>query len=276
MIVIVGSRGNLSLALQSVFESNDLHIVGSEMANNWTKNGGDQKIEIDLNNLGVTPRLIINSAGLIDPNFEPARLNAVNFQLPKNLKLYSQRTGVKIVTFGTVMENFEEFSKSNSYLRSKRNYFEYLSSDNPSKNNSLHLQIHTWYGGESLHAHMFLGQMFSALLKKQEFEMSSGIQLREYHNIFDDVAAVQFLLENDAHGILQINHGEALRLKDIACTVFDAFGANDLLKFGRKESSKFENTQRKFQPTELLRSLYFRKTCPGIIEDFQKLLKKVK
>lgn len=272
----MGKKGNLSLALQSVLGPNGLHIVGSKIANRWTKNGGEKKIEIDLKNMGVSPSLIINAAGLVNPNIETARLNAVNFQLPKNLKLYSQKSGAKLVTFGTVMENFEEISKSNSYLRSKRNYFEFLSSDDQSNTNSLHLQIHTWYGGESLHAHMFLGQMFSALANKREFEMSSGVQLREYHNIFDDIAAAQFLLEKNVQGILQINHGEALRLKDLATSVFDAFDASNLLKFGRKESSRYEITDEKYKPTEFLKPLNFRKTCPGIIDDFQRLLKKLK
>lgn len=274
--MLVGRRGNLSLALQRAFQAEEIRIIGSEIANRWTIDGGEEQIKIDLEGLEINPRLIINTAGLLNPNTSFSSLLGVNFQLPKNLELYSRAQGIKLVTFGSVMENLEDLSKSNPYLLSKRQYFEFFAKEVLPNTSSLHLQIHTWYGGVSLHPHMFLGQMFSALEKQVAFEMSNGIQLREYHNIYDDIAAAQYLLNQDAKGVIQINHGESLPLREIAISVFDAFNSRDLLKIGSLKSPDFEIIEKRFEPPKRLETITFRETCPGIINDFQRLLEEQK
>lgn len=272
VIVLVGRKGNLSRALQREFYAEEIRIFGSDVANSWAIDGGDEQIEIDLESLEINPRLIINTAGLLNPNSNLSRLLDVNFQLPKNLEFYSRKRGIKLVTFGSIMENLDDLSKSNPYLLSKRQYFEFFKKEVLPNTTSLHLQIHTWYGGVSPHPHMFLGQMFSALKKRAVFEMSDGIQLREYHNIFDDIAATQYLLNQDAKGIIQINHGQSLPLREIAISVFDAFNSRDFLKIGSLKSPDFEIIEKRFETPKLLEEITFRETCPGIIDDFRRLL----
>jgi hypothetical protein len=264
------------LALQHAFPNEEIQIIGSDIANKWTHDGGEKLIEEDMENLGLNPHVIINTAGQLDPNKHISSLLGVNFYLPKNLELYSRKHGIKLVTFGTVMENLEDLSKSNPYLLSKRRYFEFLTNEALPNSNSLHLQIHTWYGGASLHSHMFLGQMFSALENKKRFQMSSGIQLREYHSIYDDISAAQYLLSQDANGVIQINHGEILSLKEIAISIFDSFNASDLLEIGSLKAPEYEIIERKFERLILLESVNFRATRPGIINDFQRLLEERK
>lgn len=276
MIILIGRKGNLSLALQHEFHAEEIRIVGSDIANRWTSNDGQAQIKIDLEDAGINPRLIINTAGQLNPNTNLSRLLAVNFQLPKNLQLYARTRGIKLVTFGSVMENLDNLSKSNPYLLSKRKYFEFYTEEVLPNTSSLHLQVHTWYGGVAPHPHMFLGQMFSALANKVEFEMSNGIQLREYHNIYDDIAATRYLLKHDAKGIVQINHGESLPLREIAISIFDAFNSRELLKIGALKSSEFEIIEKKFEPSKWVEPITFRETRSGIIADFQRLLEEQK
>jgi hypothetical protein len=270
--MLVGRRGNLSLALQREFKEEEIRVIGSDIANSWTSEDGLRQIKADLEELDFQPSLIINAAELVNPNADLSRLMDVNFTLPMNLELYSRTRGVKLLTFGSIMENIDEITKSNPYLISKRKYFEYLVNEVPSDTSSLHLQIHTWYGGESLHPHMFLGQMFSALKQRKTFEMSNGMQLREYHNIFDDTAAVKYLLLQDARGIIQVSHGESLPLKEIAISVFNAFDSFPLLKIGSLKFPEFEVMEKLFLSFEWPESITFRDTCSGIVKDFQRFL----
>jgi nucleoside-diphosphate-sugar epimerase len=272
MIILVGRTGNLSLALQKEFRGHKIRVIGSEIANKWTVEGGHKQIKSDLEELSLKPNLILNAAGLINPTTHPSRLFNVNYQLPKNLDIYATGNGIKLVTFGSVTENLENLSRSNPYLLSKRMYFEYLLNKELHSAPSLHMQIHTWYGVPSYRPHMFLGQMLSALEKKSIFEMSSGLQLREYHHIDDDVNVFQDLLRRDASGIFEISHGETLSLKEIATAIFDAFDSRELLKIGALKTSEFEVTEKKFERPEWLNKAIFRKTCSGIIADFMRLL----
>ena len=274
--MLVGRNGNLSLALQRAFPDQEIQIIGSDIANKWTLNGGEKHIEVDMENLGLSPQVIINTAGQLDPNKNISSLLGINFHLPKNLELYSRKHGIKLVTFGTVMENLEDLSKSNPYLRSKRQYYEFLKNEALPNSESLHLQIHTWYGGTKPHTHMFLGQILSALEKKVRFQMSSGIQLREYHNIYDDIGAVQYLLREEISGIIQINHGATLSLKEIAIFIFEAFNLSELLEIDSIEAPEHEIFEKKFEPLKLLESVHFRDTCPGIVNDLQRLLEERK
>lgn len=270
--MLVGGRGNLSLALQQVYEGQNLRIIGRDTAYKWTTQDAENQIHKDLDSIGIKPDLIINAAGQVNPNASPNELLSLNFHLPKNLERYAHNHGVKLVTFGTVMENLEDLSRSNAYLNSKRLYFEYLAEKVTPDSESLHLQIHTWYGVAVPHRHMFLGQMFSALEKKELFKMSSGNQLREYHNIYDDIDAVQFLLSKNAKGVFEINHGETLSLVEIATSVFDFFKSRNLLKIGSLLTPEYEIIEKKFEPSKFLESVNFRATSQGIITDFQRLL----
>jgi nucleoside-diphosphate-sugar epimerase len=170
------------------------------------------------------------------------------------------------------MENFDAMSISNPYLFSKKQYYNYLIEKQNKKSNSIHLQIHTWYGLKSLKQFMFLGQMFSAIQNRDFFPMSSGDQLREYHHISDDLNFLTYLLNIDASGVIEINHGETVSLKSLAEYVFSYFDLSDLLKIGSLPEPRQDNFQTEFTPSGELGSHNFRKTLPGVIEYFNLLM----
>jgi nucleoside-diphosphate-sugar epimerase len=276
VILLVGKKGNLSLALQQMYKNADIRIVGSDIASRWAIEGGDKEIEGDLKKLGIFPEVILNAAGEINSNTGFINLCNVNFYLPKNLETFSQNFGATLVTFGTIMENLIELSSSNPYLLSKRRYFEYITEQLDYNTNSLHLQIHTWYGVANPHKNMFLSQMIQALKNKEIFHMSNGNQLREYHHIQDDMVALQTLLNLKTRGVIQMNHGETVSLKDLATTVFDYFDSAELLKIGSINTPKHEITTKNFERNTLFDSFQFRVTKQGVTSDFERILGRFK
>ncbi len=256
-----------------MYQDTEIRIIGSEIAQRWTDEDSLNKVENDLEYLKIFPDLIINAAGEINPKARPSKLLAVNYFLPRNLQDYSQRKGIKLVTFGSILENLEDVANSNPYLTSKRKYFDYFEKEISHNTNSLHLQIHTWYGLKMPSNSMFLGQMYQALKDKKVFHMSDGNQLREYHNVFDDLKAVQHLLKQETDGVVQINHGEVFSLREIAKSIFDSFNSTNLLCIGTVSAPEHEVFVKHFQPNALLESIQFRPTIEGLITDFKRLLR---
>jgi hypothetical protein len=216
--------------------------------------------------------LILNASGIVNPQIEYAELIEVNFHLPRALHIFAKKYEIKLVTFGSIMENLNDIAISNPYVLSKKKYFEYVQEINAQESTSLHLQFHTWYGGASLQKFMFLGQMFTAIQKGEIFHMSQGNQLREYHHISDDLNVLSYLLNIDAQGVFQINHGESVTLKSLAENVFSEFKVSQLLRLGTLPQPEVDNYQTVFSSSTLLGDQKFRKTVPGIIEYFKFLM----
>jgi nucleoside-diphosphate-sugar epimerase len=272
VILLIGRHGNLSLAAQNYFRESKIHIVDSEVATAWYAKKGLESIGNYFDNFKVRPELIVNTSGIVNPQAELSKLLDVNYYLPRNLNIFSQRSGIKLVTFGTIMENNLEISNSNAYLYSKRRYFEYLLNQQVD-DNSLHLQVHTWYGGDHFHDHMFLSQIYNALKRKISFGMSGGTQFREYHHINDDLAALKFLLDQKCTGVHQINHGEAISLRDLAEFIFGAYGLLELLKVNKLKIPAHEVLQKKYLRNKALDSIHFRDTRVGVLEYFTEFQK---
>lgn len=126
MILLVGSKGVLSKALQEKFSGYSMQIVGSDEASKWANPEGIKVMEDYFNRLNIQPKLIFNAAGILDPQVNDYILQSANFYLPKNLLTFCQKNHTKLVTFGTVMETFDGISQSNPYLYSKRLFYEYI------------------------------------------------------------------------------------------------------------------------------------------------------
>lgn len=271
MILLIGRKGNLSRALQIYFSSENIHVIGSDTSSKWATSTSNDEIEAYLGGLKEKPDLIFYASGIIDPNAPLKELLDINFHLPRKLAEVSLKKNFKLITFGTIMENIDAISVSNPYIFSKRQYLDYLNRTKNSRSNTLHLQIHTWYGGANLKPFMFLGQMYAAIQKREIFKMSSGDQLREYHHIHDDLNVLNYLLDIDARGVLEINHGETISLKLLAEYVFSSFELRKLLQIGSLPRPEQENFQIEYAPSGPLGAENFRNTLPGIVEYFRLL-----
>jgi nucleoside-diphosphate-sugar epimerase len=273
MILLLGGSGVLGTALQEKLNPQEITLVSRENVMKWMcQDDGPYHIKVFIEGLSIKPSLIINAAGMTNPLALESELLAINYQLPINLIRAGKRYGARIVTFGSIMEEIVNSSKSNKYLESKQLFKYFLTSGDTKASNFLHLQIHTWYGGINLGEHMFLGQLLRSIKETSPFEMSEGKQLREYHHIHDDMKAVSELISQNSFGIHQINHGEPYSLKVIAEHLLGAFSLKQLLRLGTLPTPIDDNFNFHFARTENLQHIQFRPTLSGLLEDFQERL----
>ena len=275
MILLIGKHGMLSRAIQDQLQDENLIIVDSDLARKWSKQNSTFEILEFMKSLQNLPKLIINSAGQTNPNSHPDLLLGANFYLPKNLFQFAETVGIKLITFGTIFESIEELGTSNEYLKSKYKFYEYIQDKANIQSQMLHIQAHTWYGGHSLHDHMFLGQAFNAIRRGITFEMTSGKQLREFHHIEDDMNAFELLLNQNISGIFQLNHGFPVTLQTLAEGLFDHFGLSEKLKLGYLPTPNVENSKITFEASRLLSDVRFRDAIPGVSSYFRLLLNEV-
>ncbi|WP_145522513.1 NAD-dependent epimerase/dehydratase family protein [Yersinia rohdei] len=268
MNFVIGSRGRLGNAIYQSYPGECITALDRSIYENWGGNSCHDEISNYFKEKSKPDSIIFIASGLLDPKLSPeAHLN-VNYLLPKNVIEATSHLGLKVVTFGTIMEDI--VSTKNTYINSKAMLGNYIS--NLSSENVLHIRIHTLYGAGLPSPFMFLGQLYNSLKNKTIFEMSPGNQLREYHHIDDDVDAIHKLTSNNVNGIFNLSHGQPVKLKDIANYIFKEFQLENLLSIGAYPEPKDDNygtiSQR---PTEL-NGIEFRDTLPGILIYLKKCL----
>jgi hypothetical protein len=260
--IILGLTGNLSRALAKQFPHALIIPKNQYMA--WLKNptyaydfflgSGSKQSEID----------VFNCAGVTNSLRPSDEINLVNYDLPMFLSEISGKMNFRLITFGTVMEQLPNYAKSNPYLDSKFRFFEAYTSNKEWLRINLHIQMHTLYGGPNSNSHMFLGQIYDAVMNRTKFEMSSGVQIREYHHINDDAAAIKILTTEFKSGVKSVSHGDPKKLKDIATDVFEYYGCRHLLNISAHKTNENDNLDVVFERSAELFSVEFRPTISGI------------
>ncbi len=181
----------------------------------------------------VIPTIAYWCHGPTDPLLSEETHHRYGVQLPKHwVETLSNRINLeRFVTFGSIHETIPALAEGNRYLAAKRNWFELV----PRLSVPIrHFQLHTLYG-DPIRARSFVGQIRSALAEQKEFQMSHGLQLREYHHTDDLTGLVVETLDTQisskAHHLV-LSHGRPIQLKTLATGVFEAFSAGRLLKIG--------------------------------------------
>jgi hypothetical protein len=178
-------------------------------------------------------KYILVFAAITKKNSEDSLL--INFELPKEIALYSDNQGYHSVTFGTVMENH---SASNDYINSKKALKIFL--EKRKFKTHLHFQIGTLYGGNKPpEPHMFLGELFENLQSGKIFTMSSGQQLREYQSYYDCSNFIMNKILEKKTGIIKIELNESITLLELAYHLFKHFNKLSLLNV--QEHKKIPN-----------------------------------
>lgn len=213
---------------------------------------------------------VINAIGLTDPKTPVDQMNRVNFILPRQLLSIVNELELKLITFGTILERNIILTEGNSYIKIKNDFLNYIQESPPNKSH-LHIQLHTIYGGKRSHKHMFIDQIFNALSHKNQFEMSSGHQVREYHHIEDEMNAISKIIESRLFGVVELNAGNAIKIKQLATEVFNEFGQLSLLKFN-PERDGAEVFNHFYEKSALLAKIHFRDPIPGVIDYLRKRL----
>lgn len=270
MNFVIGSRGRLGNAIYQSYPKERITALDRSVYENWGGSSYRNEISRYFEKIVKPDSIIFIAAGLLDPKLsQEAHLN-VNYLLPKHIIEATSHLGLKVVTFGTIME--ELVSTQNAYINSKTMLGNYIS--NLSNINALHIRIHTLYGVGLPSPFMFLGQLYNSLKNESIFKMSPGNQLREYHHIDDEVEAIHTLINNNANGCFNLSHGQSVKLKDIANYIFKEFHLENILSIGAYPEPKDDNYGIISHRPAALNSIEFRDTLPNILIYLKKMLTK--
>lgn len=260
--VILGSRGRLGRGIMATLPG--ALALDHQSYCHWHESGSLAQIRDTLIGLkGEHSTLnVIVASGITNPQAPVNKINEVNYILPRNLsEVAATIQGCRIVTFGTVMEMLGE--AQNPYIQSKRRLADFVqNSFYPEKN--LHIRLHTLFGVGQPHSFMFLGQIVSALKEGRPFEMTAGLQLREYHHVEDDSKALNTMLRAGLTGVVDLSHGEVVTLRQLAEHIFESLGKSQLLKVSKDLPSFKENYDKVYGKHEIFSDFEFRKTLPAI------------
>jgi hypothetical protein len=178
------------------------------------------------------------------------------------------------ITCGSVHENLN-LSRNNSYLTAKSTWHDKVKT-NSDHRNLLHLQMHTVYGNP-IPRHSFLGDMAHSIGSDQDFLMSEGHQLREYHHVKDIAALVIQISKQKSlwppSRILPLNHGRPISLKALATGVFETLKPRSELKVGAFKSHPDEIREKQWIPTPHPFTPIYRDPIVGVSEVMAEELK---
>jgi hypothetical protein len=265
--LVIGANGNFSTQFQHIIRSRGSVVLDRRLYRNWDKLDSRLFVEIYKAKSDLNSKYLINTVGVISKKFNDELIMHWNYSFPKYLYQICRDLDLVLVTLGSVHEISDEMLTGNTYLKSKNQLWQFLLSQD--FKNSVHFQIHTWYGGNNVHAEMFLGQIINSIKNDIVFRMSDGRQLREYHHVLDDAKCVLNYLELGVSGVKMISHGERLTLEFIATNIFKHFGCENLLQIDHLSSPEFEIRNNDFFPIETTKST-FRPTIEGLIDYVQK------
>jgi nucleoside-diphosphate-sugar epimerase len=261
---LIGGNGRLGRAIAERYADTQPSSLQRSVYEPWAKPGAADVIARYFERHAGDATVFVAS-GLLDPRLPKDELLGVNYWLPRNIVDGAGRQGIKVVTFGTVMEALID-SSNNPYVASKKALCEYIGEVASANVPALHFQIHTLYGAGLPSPSMFLGQIFAAIEKNEPFRMTSGQQLREYHHFDDEALAIRKIVSSRSFGVTDLSHGKPTPLKAIAEAVFASVGKRHLLEVGALPDPVSDNYDKVFPLTPRLETIEFRNAIQGTVE----------
>lgn len=265
MNFIIGAGGRLGGAIARAYGEQAVAVPRQVYGAWWREDAIDAIAEYFFERAAGAHCTLHVACGVVDPRASLDTLRKANFLLPRNVLLAAQKSRVKAVTFGTVMEKLVSPGSANAYVATKQELAAYIATLKPNAG-VLHLRIHTLYGGGPPAPNMFLGQMLAAFQAGRVFGMSSGTQLREYHHVDDEAKAIRQLCMTGCEGQIDLSHGAPVTLRDLASYVFQRLGKPDLLAVGASPDPIADNFDTFYQRPALLTSAVFRPTLEGVAD----------
>ena len=259
---LIGGRGRLGRAIAAEYSDSKLVLINRLIYEDWSREGAADQVSNYFDKNVRENSTVFVASGLLDPNLSEDDLIKVNYTLPKNVIDGASKLGVKVITFGTVMEGL--IKSKNAYVLSKTDLNNYVEKMLNAERSIKHIQLHTLYGIGHPSPFMFLGQMLLAIKANLPFQMTSGRQLREYHHLEDEAAAIRLIADSSVSGVVNLSHGQPVSLRAIAENVFDALGESQLLRLGALPEPAEENYDRIFRANEIVDSVRFRDVLPNI------------
>lgn len=269
MIYVIGGRGRLGRAICASRPPGEVIALDRVVYEDWWREDAAEAIARYFSAAAPGSTVLV-TAGLLDPSLPEAEHRRINFELPARVIEGACGAGLRVVTFGTVMERLADHP--NSYIATKAELGRLATERANHGAPVTHLQVHTLYGGGEAAPFMFLGQMCRALRAGRPFEMSPGRQLREYHHVEDDVAALHALLGADMTGVVALSHGSPCTLRELAVHVFSALGRAELLHVGARPEPAADNYATVLPRLPALEHFHFRPALQGVTAYLQALL----
>ena len=234
MNLVLGAKGRLGSALCGVLASDGVLAPPRPVYSDWWQADATATIREFLRNQSPRIQVIHIAAGIIDPSASGEAHSRVNLELPLRILDAASGLGIRVITFGTVLETLSNAALGSGYVPSKAALGHEVEARARDGADALHIRLHTLYGGGAPTPFMFLGQMLSALRAGRPFEMSSGTQLREYHHVDDEGPAIRTLAAAPIKGCLLLSHGDSMPLVELAQNCFERLGSTSLLRVGAK------------------------------------------
>jgi nucleoside-diphosphate-sugar epimerase len=263
-VYVIGARGRFGQAISNEFSDANIIELDRRTYESWVCPGVDGQVSQFFDKKTEENTYVFVASGILDPSLSEEELRAVNYYLPRNIIDGATKLGIKVITFGTVMELIR--ATKNQYIRSKIELADYIEEIGSPSKRALHIQMHTLYGSGLPNRFMFLGQILDAILTNRQFHMTSGLQLREYHHSADEAQVVRFIATSDNYGVTQISHGKPLSLREIAEGIFESFSMKYLLHTGSLPEPEDDNYSRVFTSSDIPPEMSFRDTLPAIIK----------
>ncbi|MEM9680492.1 MAG: NAD-dependent epimerase/dehydratase family protein [Bacteroidota bacterium] len=262
-LFIIGSKARLAKAIASHYASYELIKPDRIIYENWGKTGKQEEIGKYFKSRISNDALIFITSGILNAAADKSIIEEVNYHLPWNIIQSLEGLDVQIVTFGTILENLRD--TENNYVQSKIKLSDKISELNNRSPKVSHFRLHTLYGYDDPVEFMFLGQVFQAIKEKSLFNMSSGLQIREYQHLDDVVSAVDHIIRSDIRGVSEITSGTGIQLRELALSIFEAFKLEHLINIGSLDIKYKEKFSNDYQKNPDLNTIYFREPKKGVI-----------
>ena len=225
--LVLGSKGLLGNTLSAALEKEqNMFLTRADLVSWDGVNISNSQAQF-FRNYGKRISNIFVAVGETNSSASLSHLLSSNFLLPRNLLELGKVYGFRVITFGTIHEESEIDSP---YVISKKKYRYHLNDCDPES--FLHFQLHTLYSSTHTHGHSFLGQIIESLKHNTLFNMSSGRQLREFHNVTRDVKSIMDITfgAQGTSSFHPLSHGKIITLSNLAESIFTSFSKSSLLK----------------------------------------------
>lgn len=229
MILILGETGLIGNQISTLTSTEKYQSPNRNQIFEWSKDSIPKEMDVFFKEKSAHLKQVFVATGITNPDVDFATQKMINFQLPANILRLADIYGFQVITFGTI---HEESHMKNDYILTKKMYREYIgvNSELPYR----HFQLHTLFGKHRMARHSFLGQISESIFAQKVFKMSSGNQLREFHEVSVDVASVFENLNKAGQfsKVEAISNGQVIKLRDVATHIFAGAGCSHLLEIG--------------------------------------------
>ena len=119
MNFVLGGRGRLGHAMISSQLASQFKVLDRPVYSKWLCDGAADDVSRYFERWANNGGVIYVASGIIDPNQTQGEHSQVNFSLAKNVIEGATKLGLRVVTFGTVMEKVVGDKSINPYFSSK-------------------------------------------------------------------------------------------------------------------------------------------------------------